>query len=422
MPPPHESSCLRSSRVSAAVVSFLPNFGPAVMAVFIQATGITRPQGEINWRATITSPVDFERHERGSTLTTGQLKELRAAHPAGSAPFWGTHSAFESAGREIAPGDVVFLTGDAKILAIARVGASFDNGRFADTLWPQHPNRGSYRYVYSLAGINFVELPYGHFVSRGLTLPKFQILGLYQVPDNNAGTFLDAFHAEIAALATSGRGEELEPRDGSGPVGSQLEHGDAAWAGSGVLLEFPPSDETSSSEGAGPSRDARPTLEEPTPGEADIAAHLDGFEGATDIETIARARREQARLRQLLVGGRSVRDGRCGICGRVFPIGLLLAAHVKRRSHCSEEERRDFVNVAMLACALGCDVLFEAGYLTVGSDGRIRTAGASLTHPALHKILGTLRGREAPAWNEHREPYFAWHRDNRFLPGRAVGP
>jgi hypothetical protein len=49
----------------------------------------------------------------------------------------------------------------------------------------------------------------------------------------------------------------------------------------------------------------------------------------------------------------------------VFPVDLLVAAHIKRRSLCSETERRDLHNVAMLACKFGCDALFEEGYWLV---------------------------------------------------------
>ena len=62
------------------------------------------------------------------------------------------------------------------------------------------------------------------------------------------------------------------------------------------------------------------------------------------------------------------------VSGRCLPRGLLVAAHVKPRSECSEEERRDIPHVAMAACLLGCDALYETGYLTVDATGRIVTA------------------------------------------------
>jgi hypothetical protein len=40
------------------------------------------------------------------------------------------------------------------------------------------------------------------------------------------------------------------------------------------------------------------------------------------------------------------------------PRDLAVAAHIKRRADCSEEERPDVQNIAMVSCRLGCDALF----------------------------------------------------------------
>lgn len=46
------------------------------------------------------------------------------------------------------------------------------------------------------------------------------------------------------------------------------------------------------------------------------------------------------------------------------PRRLLVAAHIKPRSQCSDTERIDFDNIGMLACLLGYESLYEHGYIT----------------------------------------------------------
>jgi hypothetical protein len=75
---------------------------------------------------------------------------------------------------------------------------------------------------------------------------------------------------------------------------------------------------------------------------------------ATDAVARVKIRKEQARLRNLLAGGRDVAP--CALCGDEYPIEFLVAAHVKRRAVCADSERHDLHNVAMLACSFGCDI------------------------------------------------------------------
>ena len=74
-------------------------------------------------------------------------------------------------------------------------------------------------------------------------------------------------------------------------------------------------------------------------------------------------------------------------------------------------------SVAMAACVLGCDALYESGYVAVDGAGRIMTARRALPPSQVHAALREFEGRRAPAWNPGREPYFAWHRANHFRAG-----
>lgn len=124
-------------------------------------------------------------------------------------------------------------------------------------------------------------------------------------------------------------------------------------------------------------------------------------------------RKEQAELRRLLLGGRP--SAPCDLCGDEFPADLLVAAHIKRRSVCSDDERNHLPHVAMLACRFGCDSLFESGYVTVDRTGHVRTAPCEdgLTG-LIRSHLARLDGRPCRAHRTESQAYFSWHHDNVF--------
>ncbi|MEA5454037.1 HNH endonuclease signature motif containing protein [Sinomonas sp. JGH33] len=125
---------------------------------------------------------------------------------------------------------------------------------------------------------------------------------------------------------------------------------------------------------------------------------------ATDIAGSAYRRAEQGYLRQALLASFG---NQCAICGRVLPENLLIAAHIKPRSECSEEERLDFRAAAMLACSLGCDALFEFGYVTVDDRGLVRATATN--EPELRNALKSIDGLPCLAFSETTAPNFEFH-------------
>lgn len=85
----------------------------------------------------------------------------------------------------------------------------------------------------------------------------------------------------------------------------------------------------------------------------------------------------------------------CPLCGHEYPMGFPVAAHAKKRSLCSDEERRDLRHVAVLARAFGCDALYEEGCL-------VRCGSGCVTAPC----VGRPGCGPCPGWSgccEHRE-------------------
>lgn len=132
------------------------------------------------------------------------------------------------------------------------------------------------------------------------------------------------------------------------------------------------------------------------------------LEGSLDRPTSGSARQEQDLLRGAL-GLLQEGASDCALCGRHLPNELLRAAHIKPRSKCSREERLQLLSIAMPACLLGCDSLFETGWLGVDDTGHVITARDTLTIPALAKYAEELVGLTTPAWNPGTRPFFAWH-------------
>jgi hypothetical protein len=125
-------------------------------------------------------------------------------------------------------------------------------------------------------------------------------------------------------------------------------------------------------------------------------------------------RQEQRILREVVVG--KAETALCALCNREFPTAFLVAAHIKKRSACSDRERRDFENNVIPMCKLGCDDLFERGYVAV-RDGIVRSTRRTRTE-ALDAYLSQIVGERCRRWNTRTAKYFRWH---AMQTGRGAG-
>ena len=131
---------------------------------------------------------------------------------------------------------------------------------------------------------------------------------------------------------------------------------------------------------------------------------------ATDLdpESTTTRRREQAFLRAYLL--KEKLTGSCTICSRTLPHELLIAAHIKIRSKCSNDEKLDIDNVATLMCKLGCDALYEGHYIFVENSKIVRNAkkfGRATTH--LITAIESVEGNTVNNW-EGSSSYYEWHK------------
>lgn len=119
-------------------------------------------------------------------------------------------------------------------------------------------------------------------------------------------------------------------------------------------------------------------------------------------------RGEQIQLRKALLGGQE--EATCQFCGRLLPVRLLVAAHLKRRSLASKKERHQ-QSVVARACLLGCDALYEHGYISVSPAGTIIAGPRPMRDQGNGAAaLASVVGRPFGGFTDDNAQYFAWHR------------
>lgn len=124
----------------------------------------------------------------------------------------------------------------------------------------------------------------------------------------------------------------------------------------------------------------------------------------TDIFNVKSSiRKEQSLLRTILFGDSSSKE--CAICHKILPSNLLVAAHIKPRSKCSNEERVD-ENIVMPVCKIGCDDLFEKGYILIDDNGYISKNESIISTEMLDKILIKFKGKKCTFHKKETKRYF----------------
>lgn len=139
-------------------------------------------------------------------------------------------------------------------------------------------------------------------------------------------------------------------------------------------------------------------------------AEMDSEDRNTDAAARAWSRIEQRGLRNYLLASRT--EASCGLCGRLLPAPLLVAGHIKPRAHCTNQERWDYRAIAMLTCLLGCDALFEHGYVAVDETGTIVSGRPTANHELLD-AAADLIGTRCPAYSGETSSAFQAHRELR---------
>lgn len=136
---------------------------------------------------------------------------------------------------------------------------------------------------------------------------------------------------------------------------------------------------------------------------------------AYDDLPVGQLRIEQGLLRKYLIEQSllaSKYGSKCQICNKCYPEDLLIAAHVKKRSLCNDNEKLDIKNIAMLQCA-SCDKLFENGYIYISDIGKIVINEYAPVTQDLSKELSQLSNNRCDYYDgsPSRLSYIQFHRN-----------
>lgn len=134
---------------------------------------------------------------------------------------------------------------------------------------------------------------------------------------------------------------------------------------------------------------------------------LKNLEKLTDVSAQSKRRLEQALLSEFLFSKTS--SSECAICQKTFPNEILVTGHIKKRSLANEKERRD-INIVMPICKLGCDELFELGYIYVDNNGVIKCNDKKKITVDMSGYLSKLNNKKCSIYSKGNSKYFKFHK------------
>lgn len=306
-----------------------------------------------NYAKTVEQPISLDM--TGKHLDAQDQADLVRLHPSGGVPVWGTTAGergqMESRWNRISAGDVVLFTGRNEVFKVATVTHRFRSASLADELWEKK-------------------------ITANNLKASWEFMYSFSQPVDVSISY-DQVKQALNGLAFPTREFSVLNEDQSSRILAYLE----------AVSSTPP----------------------PLPSTATTRRIVREFD-EMESEYLAKRRLEQGYLRQYLLPGAK---GECWLCGRTFAAEFLIAAHIKKRSQCTPDEKADIPAIAMLACKFGCDELYERGMVVVGAEGKI-AAMKRLTDPSARSFVEKhLKGRSIANWGD-RTPshqYFGAHKE-----------
>jgi hypothetical protein len=128
-----------------------------------------------------------------------------------------------------------------------------------------------------------------------------------------------------------------------------------------------------------------------------------------DSKYDALRRNEQNFLRYTLF--RSSKYSECCICRELYPVEFLIAAHIKKRASCNEDEKKDFKNIVVSMCKFGCDELYERGHISV-VGGVVVSNNREVYSEALNNYHDKILNNNCIEFNENNIKYFKFQHES----------
>ena len=131
---------------------------------------------------------------------------------------------------------------------------------------------------------------------------------------------------------------------------------------------------------------------------------LDQVDG---LKSDAKIRLEQNIFSKYLFNEKS--KSKCAICSKVYPNSIMVAGHIKKRSLSNELEKRN-LNIIMPICKIGCDDLFERGYIYLDSKGYVTLNKEKEVSADLKEYLKTIVNEKSWYFNKDNAQFYEQHR------------
>ncbi|TCC97190.1 hypothetical protein [Pedobacter hiemivivus] len=320
----------------------------------------------INYENTVVNSIRIDSIVK--YINPEQEAELRGIYPSGEFKIWGIDRDAEGRSTKvndwnrITKGDIALFARDKEVYASATVTSKFRNAKLAIFLWGYKEADITWEYLYFIDEVTPQNISYA---SLNTAIPKGDLLkNEFYDPETNIQGFRVLSDVQSEYVFS---------------VFSDLE--------------------------------SETYFDDTITGNRDAAmARLNKLDG-TDRNQVTKARKEQKILKEWLFSKGTYAV--CGICNKEYPVSLLVVAHIKKRSKSNHAERIN-LDIVMPMCKLGCDELYEQGYIGV-KEGKVVSINQKYTTATIERIKESLRGNSCTHYNDQTKGYFEWHlKENKF--------
>jgi len=280
-------------------------------------------------------------------LSVKELNELKIIYPQEQVAIWGVTPSQSSKWEKIQAGDITLLAKEGAVFSSAVTTYKIHSHDLASQLWGFDNKGNTWEYIYFLSEVKNQHIPYKELNKVIPYKENFVIQGFQILDEEKSINVLSAFDLE--------------------------------------------------SETYFPDIDTEELFEE--------LRNEDNLE----TKSTTTGRKEQAAIRRLLFKNKPT--GTCCICSKEYPVKFLWAAHIKKRSKCTLDEKKDLENIAAPMCKFGCDELYEKGYIGVRRGNIIQIKDNELTDN-LQSYIDSVIDNNCSSWNDNTKHYFDWHYKN----------
>ena len=310
---------------------------------------ILQPSGNKDAREhyndTIKNSVSIDKIKK--FLTLEEFKILKEIYPENNCKIWGVTPGGNNITKwqRISKGDVTLFSNDGRIYASAITTHKLHNKDLAASLWDYNDKGQTWEYVYFLDEVRSHNIPYLNFNKAVGYKENYIIQGFGVLDEDKSKKVFEEFGLESSTYI-----QQIDEKKYSE-----------------IVLSLP----------------------------------------ETEQEFTSKRRLEQGFLRKKLFNNNT--SGVCSCCGKKYPVSMLWCSHIKKRSKCSEQEKRDF-NIVLPMCRFGCDELFEKGYISVNKEGIIFQVKEVL-NMNVKDYIDKLVNKKCSDYHNLNSKYFEWHRE-----------